>query len=99
MICSVDARPSAGCRARVGNRSDMSDSCDVIVLGARSTGTNLAWYARDNGLSVAVFERELIHGQCSYSACMPSKGLLVQLLHRDGPLIDARLDMRPARAS
>ncbi len=54
----------------------MSDTYDVIVLGAGSTGTNVAWYARDNGLSVAVVERELVGGECSYWACMPSKALL-----------------------
>jgi pyruvate/2-oxoglutarate dehydrogenase complex dihydrolipoamide dehydrogenase (E3) component len=46
----------------------MSDTYDVIVLGAGSTGTNVAWYARDNGLSVAVVERELVGGECSYWA-------------------------------
>jgi pyruvate/2-oxoglutarate dehydrogenase complex dihydrolipoamide dehydrogenase (E3) component len=55
----------------------MNDTYDVIVLGAGSTGTNVAWYARDNGLSVAVVERELVGGECSYWACMPSKALLV----------------------
>jgi pyruvate/2-oxoglutarate dehydrogenase complex dihydrolipoamide dehydrogenase (E3) component len=54
----------------------MTDTYDVIVLGAGSTGTNVAWYARDNGLSVAVVERELVGGECSYWACMPSKALL-----------------------
>ena len=54
----------------------MSDTYDVIVLGAGSTGTNVAWYARDNGLSVAVVERELVGGECSYWACIPSKALL-----------------------
>ncbi len=54
----------------------MSDSYDVIVIGAGSTGTNVAWYARDNGLTVAVVERELVGGECSYWACMPSKALL-----------------------
>ncbi len=55
---------------------EMTDTYDVIVLGAGSTGTNVAWYARDNGLSVAVVERELVGGECSYWACMPSKALL-----------------------
>jgi pyruvate/2-oxoglutarate dehydrogenase complex dihydrolipoamide dehydrogenase (E3) component len=55
----------------------MTDTYDVVVLGAGSTGTNVAWYARDNGLSVAVVESELIGGECSYWACMPSKALLV----------------------
>ena len=54
----------------------MTDTYDVIVLGAGSTGTNVAWYARDNGLSVAIVERELVGGECSYWACMPSKALL-----------------------
>ena len=54
----------------------MSDTFDVIVLGAGSTGTNVAWYARDNDLTVAVVERELVGGECSYWACMPSKALL-----------------------
>jgi len=54
----------------------MTDTYDVIVLGAGSTGTNVAWYARDNDLTVAVVERELVGGECSYWACMPSKALL-----------------------
>jgi dihydrolipoamide dehydrogenase len=54
----------------------MGDTFDVIVLGAGSTGTNVAGYARDNGLSVAVVEPELVGGECSYWACMPSKALL-----------------------
>ncbi len=49
---------------------------DVIVIGAGSTGTNVAWYARDNGLSVAVIETGLVGGECSYWACIPSKALL-----------------------
>lgn len=54
----------------------MDDTYDVIVLGAGSTGSNVAWYARDNGLSVAVVEPDLVGGECSYWACMPSKVLL-----------------------
>ena len=54
----------------------MTDTYDVIVLGAGSTGTNVAWYARDNDMTVAVVERELVGGECSYWACMPSKALL-----------------------
>jgi pyruvate/2-oxoglutarate dehydrogenase complex dihydrolipoamide dehydrogenase (E3) component len=54
----------------------MPDSYDVIVLGAGSTGTNVAWYARDNDLSVAVVEGERVGGECSYWACVPSKALL-----------------------
>lgn len=49
---------------------------DVIVVGGGSTGENAAWYARKNGLSAVVVESELIGGECSYWACMPSKALL-----------------------
>jgi dihydrolipoamide dehydrogenase len=54
----------------------MAQTYDVVVLGGGSTGSNVAWYARDNGLSVAVVERELVGGECSYWACMPSKALI-----------------------
>jgi pyruvate/2-oxoglutarate dehydrogenase complex dihydrolipoamide dehydrogenase (E3) component len=54
----------------------MSDVFDVIVIGGGPAGENAAWYARDNGLEVALVERELVGGECSYWACMPSKALL-----------------------
>jgi pyruvate/2-oxoglutarate dehydrogenase complex dihydrolipoamide dehydrogenase (E3) component len=60
-------------------RGEMTEEFDVVVLGAGSTGTNVAWYARDNGLSVALVESERVGGECSYWACMPSKALLVPL--------------------
>jgi dihydrolipoamide dehydrogenase len=49
---------------------------DVIVLGAGPVGQNVADHARAAGLSVAVVERELVGGECSYWACVPSKALL-----------------------
>lgn len=59
---------------RMGAAED--DVFDVIVIGAGSTGTNVAGYARDNDLSVAIVEAGLVGGECSYWACMPSKALL-----------------------
>lgn len=49
---------------------------DVVVLGAGPVGQNAAERARAGGLSVAVVERELVGGECSYWACVPSKALL-----------------------
>ncbi|MFD7639406.1 dihydrolipoyl dehydrogenase family protein [Kitasatospora sp. NPDC059795] len=52
------------------------DSYDLVVLGAGPTGENLADRARAGGLTVAIVEHELVGGECSYWACMPSKALL-----------------------
>jgi hypothetical protein len=49
---------------------------DVIVIGAGPVGQNVADRARAADLRVAVVERELVGGECSYWACVPSKALL-----------------------
>jgi pyruvate/2-oxoglutarate dehydrogenase complex dihydrolipoamide dehydrogenase (E3) component len=56
--------------------SAAQDSYDVIVLGAGPVGQNVAARARAAGLTVAVIERELVGGECSYWGCIPSKSLL-----------------------
>lgn len=54
----------------------MGDTFDVIVIGAGPAGENAGDRAARAGLSVAIVERELVGGECSYWACMPSKALL-----------------------
>jgi pyruvate/2-oxoglutarate dehydrogenase complex dihydrolipoamide dehydrogenase (E3) component len=49
---------------------------DVVVLGAGSTGENVADIAVRGGLTAVLVESELVGGECSYWACMPSKTLL-----------------------
>ncbi|RLP82913.1 NAD(P)/FAD-dependent oxidoreductase [Mycetocola lacteus] len=49
---------------------------DVIVIGAGPVGENAADRAVRGGLSTVIVERELVGGECSYWACMPSKALL-----------------------
>lgn len=49
---------------------------DVVVIGAGPVGENAADRAVRGGLTAAIVESELVGGECSYWACMPSKALL-----------------------
>jgi pyruvate/2-oxoglutarate dehydrogenase complex dihydrolipoamide dehydrogenase (E3) component len=49
---------------------------DVIVIGAGPVGYTVTDRTPATGLSVAVVERELVGGECSYWACIPSKAML-----------------------
>src|SRR5438128_12497920 len=54
----------------------VTDSYDVVVIGAGPAGEHAADRLADGGLTVAVVERELVGGECSYWGCIPSKTLI-----------------------
>ncbi|HEY2556809.1 MAG TPA: NAD(P)/FAD-dependent oxidoreductase [Diaminobutyricibacter sp.] len=65
---------------------------DVIVIGAGTVGENVADRAAQSGMHTVVVEAELVGGECSYWACMPSKTLL-----RSGALLRAASKVGGAR--
>jgi pyruvate/2-oxoglutarate dehydrogenase complex dihydrolipoamide dehydrogenase (E3) component len=67
---------------------------DVVVLGAGPAGENVAGRCAEGGLEVAIVERELVGGECSYWGCIPSKTLA-----RPGDLLAAARRVPAAAAA
>src|SRR5690349_17843683 len=62
----------------------MAERYDAVVIGAGPAGEVCAGDLADGGMRTAIVERELVAGECSYWACIPSKTLL-----RPGEAVEA----------
>jgi pyruvate/2-oxoglutarate dehydrogenase complex dihydrolipoamide dehydrogenase (E3) component len=83
-----------------------AETFDVIVVGGGPAGENAVGRCADGGLSVALVEKELVGGECSYWGCVPSKTLIrpgdvIAAAHRApgaAEAVDGRLDAAAAFA-
>lgn len=76
------------------NSTGAQRDVDVIVIGAGAVGENVADRTVQGGMSTVIVEGELVGGECSYWACMPSKALL-----RAGAALRAASNVDGARQS
>ncbi len=65
--------------------TEAGDTWDVVVIGGGPAGENAARYAiKDSQRTAVIVEAELLGGECSYWACVPSKALLRPVAVLDG---------------
>ncbi len=70
---------------------EQTREADVVVIGAGAVGENAAERTASGGLKTILVESDLVGGECSYWACMPSKALL-----RPGTLLQAARSVQGA---
>ncbi len=56
--------------------TNMTETYDVVIIGGGAAGENVAGRTAPAGLGTVIVESELVGGECTYWACMPSKALL-----------------------